>query len=508
MTRIVRFLFVAISWIACACANAQSASADAWSFIDAHIAARPKQSGAYVLEQAEEALFARAWLAEHAKHSIEVQYFIWSTDNIGILAAESVLRAAERGVRVRIVVDDILVDAPDESLLALAQHPNIDIRIYNPTLSVGVTLHKKALNAASDFRGVNQRMHDKTFIVDGKVAITGGRNMSSEYYDFHQAYNFRDRDVLLIGDVVKSMGGNFENFWSHELAVPVEDLYGGLWLLKKDVRVDETDTERIYRNLHEYAQAPENFAPEVRAAIAAVPETFDRIARQTTWGRIEFISDRPGKNDERVGLGGGGLTTEALARLVAEAKASLVIQSPYLVLSDEAIDLFRAARKRGVRIRINTNSLASTDNLPAFGGYQSQRKQLLKMGIEIFEYRPDAKSQREARERAVVARLPAGAAAPTAAPIFGLHAKTLIVDNRIAFIGTYNLDPRSQNLNTEVGAVIYNEAVARQVVAAIEVDMSPDNSWNAATDYPDGQVSFLKRAKARAWRLLPIKPLL
>jgi cardiolipin synthase C len=508
MIRIARLLFVAISWTACAPANAQPASADAWSTIDAYIAARPMQSGAYVLEQAEEALLARAWLADHAQRSIEVQYFIWSTDNIGILAAESVLRAAKRGVQVRIVVDDILVDAPDDSLLALARHPNIDIRIYNPTLSVGVTLHKKALNAASDFRGVNQRMHDKTFIVDGKVAITGGRNMSSEYCDFHQAYNFRDRDVLLIGDVVKSMGVNFENFWAHELAVPVENLFGGLGLLKKNVRIDEIEVERIYRDLHAYAQASENFAPEVRAAIAAVPETFDRIARQTVWGRIEFISDRPGKNNDRVGLGGGGLTTDALAKLVAEAKSSLVIQSPYLVLSDEAIDLFRGALKRGVRIRINTNSLASTDNLPAFGGYQSQRRRLLKMGIEIFEYRPDAKSQREARQRTLVGRLPVAAAAPSAAPIFGLHAKTLIVDNRIAFIGTYNLDPRSQNLNTEVGAVIYNEEVARQVVAAIEVDMDPDNSWNAATDDPDGQVPFLKRAKARAWRLLPIKPLL
>ncbi|NOT20010.1 MAG: hypothetical protein HOP24_07045 [Sideroxydans sp.] len=153
------------------------------------------QSGAYVLDTGEEALFARAWLADHSQRSIEVQYFIWSTDNIGILAAEALLRAAERGVKVRIIVDDLLIDAPDKSLLALASHPNIDIRIYNPQSSVGVPIQKRALNVATDFRGVNQRMHDKTFIVDGKVAITGGRNMADEYFDYDHEYNFRDRDA-------------------------------------------------------------------------------------------------------------------------------------------------------------------------------------------------------------------------------------------------------------------------------------------------------------------------
>jgi len=510
MTRVLRLLFTAIAFVASANSHAQTNSlsnaSDAWRFIDAQIAAHSEHSGAYVLDAAEEALFARAWLADHAQHSIEVQYFIWSTDNIGILAAESVLRAADRGVRVRIIVDDILVDAPDRSLLALAHHPNIDIRIYNPTLSVGVTLHKKALNTAMDFRGVNQRMHDKTFIVDGKVAITGGRNMSSEYYDYNQSYNFRDRDVLLVGAVVNRMEASFDVVWTSDLAAPVEDLYGGLALVKKNVRVTDDDIQGVYRDLHAYAQAPENFAPEVRAAISAVPTTFERLTQQTQWGRVDFLSDRPGKNDER-GLGGGGLTTAALARLVAQAKSDLIIQSPYLVLSDEAIELFQAARKRGVRIRINTNSLASTDNLPAFSGYQSQRKLLFRMGVEVFEYRPDAKTQREARERAVVGHLPSGDANADA-PVFGLHAKTLVVDGKIAFVGTYNLDPRSQNLNTEVGAVIYNEAVARQIAAAIEVDMLPENSWNAATDEPDRHVSLFKRTKARAWRLLPIKPLL
>jgi len=486
------------------CASATCAAADAsMVFIDAQIAAHPKESGAYVLERGEEALIARAWLADHAEHSIEVQYFIWSSDNIGILAADSILRAADRGVQVRIIVDDLLVDAPDKSLLALAHHPHIDIRIYNAKKSVGVPTHKRIANAVGDFRGFNQRMHDKTFIVDGKVAITGGRNMSSEYFDYNREYNFRDRDVLLIGEVVNTMRTSFDNFWSSDHTENVEDLYGGLGITKKNVHVNDADVQGVYRELHEYANSSDNFAPEVHAAINVMSAEFERLAKETVWGQVDFISDRPGKNENRLSLGGGGITTTALARLIESARARVVIQSPYLVLTDQAMELFRQARARGVRIRINTNSLASTDNLPAFGGYRSQREKLLNMGLEIYEYRPDAQSHRQVREREIL-----GQALHGNATILGLHAKTLVVDGKVAFIGTFNLDPRSQNLNTEVGAVIHNEHVASAVEAAIETDMQPGNSWNAATDEPDQYVPLLKRARARFWRVMPIKPLL
>jgi putative cardiolipin synthase len=433
-----------------------------------------------------------------------VQYFIWSSDNIGILAAESVLRAADRGVHVRIIVDDMLVDAPDKSLLALAAHPNIEIRIYNPTKSVGVPLHKEVINAAVDFHGFNQRMHDKTFIVDGKVAITGGRNMSSEYYDYNAEYNFRDRDVLLAGEVVESMVVSFDGFWQSKVTVPVEDLYGGLGVTKKNVRVNVDDIKKVYSDLHEYARHPANFSPEVRAAIDAAPIAIARIARETVWGKVAFVHDLPGKNDSRLSMSGGGVTTAALAQLIESANSHIVIQSPYLILSAEAIELFRKTLARGVRVRINTNSLASTDNLPAFGGYLSQRRKLLEMGLEVFEYRPDAQAHRRVHQQELVGHMQP---AVTKQPIFGLHAKTMVIDGKTVFIGTYNLDPRSQNLNTEVGAVIFSEAVASAVQASIEVDMQPENSWNAADD-PDRHVPLLKRSRVLWWRMMPIKPLL
>jgi len=469
-------------------------------FIDTQIAIHAGQSGAYVLETGEEALLARAWLADHARHTIEVQYFIWSTDNVGILAAEALLRAADRGVRVRVIVDDLLIDAPDKSLLALGRHPNIGIRIYNPTTSVGVPFHKRVLNVLGDFRGVNQRMHDKAVVVDGKVAITGGRNMAAEYYDYKREYNFRDRDALLLGEVVKAMQASFENFWASELSVNVEELYDGLGLLQKNVRVKDDEIRQIYRELHAYASSPENFAPEVRAAVEAAPTAFARLTQQLVWGKVEFISDRPGKNDSRVRLGGGGLTAAALARLVEGARDRIVIQSPYLVLSDRAMDLFRQVKARGTRVRINTNSLASTDNLPAFSGYRNQRDKLLEMGLEIFEYKPDPEVQRLLMHRS--------AAAKDKPPVFALHAKTMVVDSRTVYIGTFNFDPRSENLNTEVGVIIHNGALARAVEAAIEIDMQPGNSWNAASDQPDRTVPFAKRSKVRLLQLLPIKPLL
>jgi putative cardiolipin synthase len=468
------------------------------AFIDTHLAAHPGETGAHILDTGTEALLARAWLADRAERSIEVQYFIWSSDNIGILATEALLRAAERGVKVRVIVDDLLIDAPDKSLLALAKHPDIDIRIYNPKHQVGTPLHKRALNVVTDFRGANQRMHDKTFIVDGKVGITGGRNMADEYFDYDQAYTFRDRDVLLLGEAVKSMRANFEAFWASPLAVPVESLYDGFGLMQKHVRVDAAEVQQVYRELHAYAAQPENFAPEVRAAIVATPESFDRLAREMAWGRVDFVHDVPGKNGRRWLLDGGGQSTVALAKLVAGARESIVIQSPYLVLSDDARALFKAAVARGVKVRILTNSLASTDNLQAFSGYRSQRKSLLKMGLDIREYKPDPANRSELLSRANP---------PAEPPVFALHAKSMVIDGRIACIGTFNFDPRSENLNTEVVAVIHHPGLAQRLQAIIEADMRPENSWSAR-DEPDQYVPLTKRGHVRLWQLLPLKPLL
>jgi putative cardiolipin synthase len=501
LARLVRWAARSVlALVAAGCASAQAAPEDARAYVQAQIAANAGRSGVYVLDTGVEALLARAWLVEQARQSIEVQYFIWSSDNIGILAAEALLRAADRGVRVRVIVDDLLIDAPDQSLLALARHPNIGIRIYNPKTSVGVLLQQRIYNAATDFRGINQRMHDKTFVVDGQFAITGGRNMAAEYFDYHHAYNFRDRDVLLLGPAVGAMQANFEGFWRSELAVPVQALYDGLGLMQKNVRVDDEAVQQAYRDLREYARSPANFAPEVRAAIEAAPASFERLARQMRWVDVEFVHDRPGKNDDRRGLQGGGQTGAVLARLLQGARQRVVIQSPYLVASDEALALLGQLRERGVEVRISTNSLASTDNLPAFSGYRNQRQRLLAMGLKIHEYKPAPAVQQQLIQRLT--------ATPRPAPVFALHAKSMVIDGSTVYIGTFNFDPRSQNLNTEVGIVVRDATLARQVEASIETDMAPGNSWDAARDDPDSHASLAKRSKVRLYQWLPLKPLL
>ncbi|MGB5718339.1 MAG: phospholipase D-like domain-containing protein, partial [Gammaproteobacteria bacterium] len=209
----------------------------------------PDKSGVYVLEKGEESLLARAWFTYNATRTIDIQYFIWSTDNIGTLASEALLRAAERGVRVRVIIDDLLIDAKHDTLLALAAHSNVQVRIYNPQYSVGTSLLQRLGNLLEDFRAVNQRMHDKVALFDGLAGITGGRNMADEYYDYDTEYNFRDRDVLVVGPAAKMMGESFERFWSSPLAVPVEQQLQG----------ERLTTEAVAAHhvwLHDYAQDP------------------------------------------------------------------------------------------------------------------------------------------------------------------------------------------------------------------------------------------------------------
>ena len=454
------------------------------------------QTGVYILEKGEEALIGRAWLAQHATKSIDVQYFIWSTDNIGILAAEQLLSAAERGVNVRVLVDDFLIDAEDKTLLLLSAHPNVQIRIYNPNVSVGVGFWQRLKNAVTGFRAVNQRMHDKTAIFDGIAGITGGRNMADEYFDYDHEYNFRDRDVLLLGRSVADMRENFQEFWDSELAVPVESIFDEGFAL-----VSPADMRQRSELLHSYAADPANFEPQVRNAIDRASDYFPELLQTMSWEDVVFLSDVPGKNSGESGLGGGGESTNQLIRAVKSARDSILIQSPYLIMPEGGIELFKELVNRGVRVRISTNSLASTDNIQAFSGYQGQRKDLLRAGIELYEFMDEPSIRTE-----LIDRYPRIAEND---PVFAIHAKSMVIDDEKVFIGTFNLDPRSANLNTEVGILVESRELAQQVTESIERDMMPGNSWQTTIDFnPDFVVSRGKRFKSWFNRLLPIEPVL
>jgi len=335
-------------------------------------------------------------------------------------------------------------------------------------------------------------MHNKTFIVDNQVVITGGRNIADEYFDFNRDYNFRDRDVLLLGKSVKDVNTSFETFWQSEHSVPVTDLVE-----------EQTDTAAVaasFERLHEYACNPENFWPAIRNRIESFHQTITLMKQSDEFywvDSVEFVSDAPGKNDGNQGLGGGGISTTRLIELVKNAKQSIDIQSPYLVTTELSRGLFKEAVNRGVAIRILTNSLSSTDNLEAFAGYQKDREALLETGVQIFEFRPDAAIRKQIMTDELQGTI-------DYTPVFGLHSKSMVIDGTITVIGTFNLDPRSANLNTECLTVIHSEEVTKEVAAGMEKEFLPENAWETTLDFnPDKKVPRMKRLKTWTRKILP-----
>jgi len=450
------------------------------------------KTGVYILEDGGGAMVARAWLSEYAEHTIDVQYFIFSADNVGLIAVDYLVRAAERGVKVRVLVDDLLLEADAAELLAIDAQPNLEIRIYNPNINLGKRLPGKLFNTVTDFRGINQRMHNKTFTVDGRIVITGGRNIADEYFDYDHEYNFRDRDVLLLGGVASQVESVFEQFWNDPRSRPISAV--------AQTSVPDSATAARIAWLHQYACDPANYWPQVRQQVASIPAAFEVIqaSGKLQWlDSVSYVSDVPGKNDGSQGLGGGGVTLDTLLDLVRHAQSSIAIQSPYLVTTELGRSVFRDAVKRGVEVRILTNSLASTDNLEAFSGYQRDRKALLETGVRLFEFRPDA------AERTAIMT---GALAGTLdhPPIFGLHAKSMVIDGHITVVGTFNLDPRSANLNTECITVIRSDRIAAGVLEGMEVEFRPENAWETTRAYhPDAEAGMGKRFKAWTRRVVP-----
>jgi putative cardiolipin synthase len=275
--------------------------------------------------------------------------------------------------------------------------------------------------------------------------------------------------------------------------VPVENL------LQKELSMLSTEEVTAHHQmLREYAGDESNFAPEVKVALNELPQKFPVLEEKLVWDDATFISDAPGKNTNRFKMGGGGETTNQLIEVLAGARESVLIQTPYLVMPEGGIALLSELVQRGVRVRISTNSLASTDNLMAFSGYYNQRRKLLEAGLEIFEFRPDAAVRTRLNKREA-----------TSDTIFAIHAKSMVVDRRDIYVGTFNLDPRSANLNTEVGILMRNKQLADQLAESIEVDLRAENSWQISPDFnPDSQQPLGKRLSMWLWSILPVEALL
>jgi phosphatidylserine/phosphatidylglycerophosphate/cardiolipin synthase-like enzyme len=446
-----------------------------------------------LLETGDDALLARIHLIRAATRTIEIQTFIWSNDETGRYLIHELVRAAERGVEVRLIVDQWVASLAADITPALAAaivtaHPNVKLRSYNPGPRFSSTTQEIAAGAIKDLKSLNQRMHNKLFLVDGIVGIAGGRNVENDYYDRGERRNYRDRDALVIGRVVGDMRRSFEDYWSYDRSLPVESLLDVAELIERD--------EVMPLSAHEGFDFGDEFDDvDSRASDSReIQRLF--VERAFSASKVSFVADEPGKN---VGsdLSGGGRTTDALRELVVGAEEALVMQSPYLVFDEAAERAVEELRRRrpNVEILISTNSLAATDNLFAYAYAHKQRKKVVRdFRLRIFELKPapgdtealfprypvlkQQLAEKEARGEA--AEPPEDNKFESRDVHMSLHAKTYVVDHRTAWIGSFNLDPRSENLNTETALIIEDEAVAGAVEASILRDMAPRNSWTIA----------------------------
>ena len=396
--------------------------------------AHPGHSGVFALSDPREAFAARALLAAAAERTLDVQYYIWRHDMSGTLLAEALRRAADRGVRVRLLLDDNNTASLDTVLTALDQHPNIEVRLFNPFRM----RRWRLLAYLVDFARLNRRMHNKSFTVDGQATIIGGRNVGDEYFGVGHDFGFIDLDVLAIGPVVADVARDFERYWTSASSQPA-------------ARVLPTASPAALAEVAAAAARVER-DPAATVYLAAlgscsfVQELMAGLLR-FEWAAVHMVSDDPAK-----GLGRARedqLLWSRLREIVGTPSRALQLVSPYFVPGAIGVrDLSNLARQ-GVAVSVLTNALEATDVAAVHAGYAKRRKALLEAGIALFELRRSAGAP-SARGQGI-----AGSSASS------LHAKTFAVDGARLFVGSFNFDPRSQRLNTELGFLIDSPAMAR-----------------------------------------------
>lgn len=408
-------------------------------------AANPGKSGIHALAHAHEAFAARMMLARAAERSLDVQYYIWHGDMTGTMLLEALHAAAERGVRVRLLLDDNGAAGLDRTLCALHRHPNIEVRLYNPF----VLRWPKALGYLTDFRRLNRRMHNKSFTADNQATIVGGRNIGDEYFGAADGVLFTDLDVLAIGAVVHDVSADFDRYWASDSAYPVDRVASqavpaGLDALEADAARIEGSPEAAA-----YAEAMREL-PFIRQLL--------RGELSLEWADTRMVSDDPRKT-----LGGApreAMLPQQLHDILGAPRTHLELVSPYFVPTAAGTLVFAQMARDGVKVRVLTNALEATDVALVHSGYAKRRKDLLAAGVELFEL----KRMAAGRERNK-------GAGPFGSSGSSLHAKTFAVDGQRVFVGSFNFDPRSARLNTELGFVIDSPALAARIADAFEHDV-------------------------------------
>ena len=425
-------------------------------YIAAELSQHGEQSGFRLLTRSTNALMSRVALADHAKHSIDLQYYVFKNDATGRLLAQRLLVAADRGVRVRILLDDLNLTDVDRVLDALDAHANIEVRLFNPFRTRNRSTLSKIGQFVLEGRRLNRRMHNKSFVVDNTAAIIGGRNIGNDYFDASSDTNFRDLDLLAIGPVVREASRVFDDYWNSDAAYPVTAF--------RNAHDTQDDLARLRVALARDARA---FAQSdyAQATLEELPDgaTADRRG-EWFWGPAVVVADQPEKvhaGDDAAAFSIG----PELKTMVDAAHSEVLLVSPYFVPGDSGTRFLTGLAQRGVSTQVLTNSLASTDEPAAQSGYAHYRRQLLEGGVQLYELRPAA-----------------GAAQPvtsggTSSGI-SLHAKAMVVDREHVFIGSLNMDPRSKLLNTEMGVIIDSAPLAQAVKQFFDTAILPENAFH------------------------------
>ncbi|MDR3388786.1 MAG: phospholipase D family protein [Rudaea sp.] len=425
-------------------------------------------SGFRLLTGSTNALMSRIALIDHAEHSIDLQYYIFENDATGRLVAQRLLAAADRGVRVRMLLDDLGLDHEDHMLDALDAHPNIKVRLFNPFNTRDPSLPSKIAQFILEGQRLNRRMHNKSLIADNAAAIVGGRNIGDGYFDARNDTNFRDLDVIAVGPVVTQASSAFDDYWNSDAAFPVTAF--------RNTRNTDADLVKVRAALAHDARkfADSDYA---QASLEKLPygATADRRG-EWFWGSGNLLADLPEKikaesdtPELRIG--------PQLKSVTDVASTEVLLISPYFVPGEKGTNYLIGLAQRGVAVKVLTNSLASTDEPAAHAGYEHYRNRLLAGGVQLFELRPAAGEKQSATA--------AGASSGVS-----LHAKAFVVDRRYVFVGSMNMDPRSKLLNTEMGVMVDCPGLAGAVAQFFATASSPANAFHVellpATDAASG----------------------
>jgi putative cardiolipin synthase len=412
----------------------------------------------------------RVQMVNAAERTLDLQYFIFRADETGKLLTDAVLRAADRGVRVRILVDDGETVKGDEQLAALDAHRQIEVRIFNPFAYRGHSIFFRALEFAFSGSRLDYRMHNKLMVVDNSILLIGGRNVGDEYFQIDPKTQFADDDVFAAGPIVKQLSATFDEFWNCASAIPIR-------ALEKSTTSDAALAK--YRKVLTEHRAEKKADGSDYASRVATGEPLASIISgrlPLVWAHAQLVYDSPEKKLVDKGWMVGRLMHRPVATAVAAVQSELLMITPYLIPGDEGMQLFADLRKRGVRIRILTNSLESSTVLVAQSGYMPYRRPLLEEGVDIYEVRSLLGNARGSGEKAKM----------TQYGTYSLHAKLFVFDRQRLFIGSMNFDQRSMHLNTEIGLIIDSPALAQQAATRFEAMVSPPNSYALALLPRDG----------------------